>query len=914
MASGFNFEQPCFNWDAKDVYQEFQRFQQHVEFTFKGPLAKADKKDCTGWLGMWIGQQGREIYKTFKFEAGKEDDPDAVLAKLKEYVKPAENKRIARFKAHQRKQNEGETFDNFVKDLRLLLLDCDYGDSEDVLVDLLVSGVKHQKVQERLLDQGQTLTLNKAIEIGRQYELSQSQLKVIRGEEVLQVSVKQKKATKSKTQKKEKRPLVNNKDNNFSSGSQQTKSIKCGKCGKTHEFDKCPAKGTTCKYCKKPDHWLKVCRKRLSKINTLQDSDSSDQSEDDDEILYIKKTEPINIDTVSHDRWTTKLQINNENLNFRIDTGAKCCSITKTDFDKIGNVKLEKANRTLKSYSNHQIKPLGSVNLNVTYNDINTEVKFEIVDLVQENIISGDLAEKLDILRRVSTVITAEEELARDFPDLVKTTGTLPGEYSIKIEENAQGVIHPVRRLPAAIKPRAIEKLREMEEFGYITPVKEPTEWVSSMVVSCKKDKIRICIDPKDLNKVIKREHHPMKTIDDIITEIPHAKVFSVLDAKSGFLQIKLDNQSSYLTTFNTPVGRYRWLRLPFGIRCASEIYQRIMDQMLEGVEGAYAIIDDILIAGRDEEHHDQILKEVVKRATNFNLKLNFDKCSIRQPSVTYMGHIISSQGLQVDAEKVNAIVNMPAPTDKDGVRRFLGMVQYVSKFIPRLSEVDAPLRVLLKEDNDFKWEYEQESSFQQLKHLCSTPPVLAYYDVNKPVEIECDSSKDGLGAVLLQEGHVIAYASRSLTETEKRYAQIEKEMLSVVFSTTRFHRYIFGKQTVIYNDHKPLEQIFRKPLLSAPMRIQNMMLKLQWYDIELRYRKGTEMHVSDALSRAYLPCQTSNPINDNDIMDNLNMISVSKSKYLQIQDLTQKELPVLYSVIKDGWPETRKDTPFEVR
>ena len=149
MASGFSFEQPCFNWDAKDVYQEFQRFQQHVEFTFKGPLAKADKKDCAGWLGMWIGQQGREIYKTFKFEAGQEDDPSAVLAKLKEYVKPAENKRIARFKAHQRKQNEGETFDNFVKDLRLLLLDCDYDDSEDILVDLLVSGVKHQKVQER---------------------------------------------------------------------------------------------------------------------------------------------------------------------------------------------------------------------------------------------------------------------------------------------------------------------------------------------------------------------------------------------------------------------------------------------------------------------------------------------------------------------------------------------------------------------------------------------------------------------------------------------------------------------------------------------------------------------------------------------------------------------------------------------
>ena len=419
----------------------------------------------------------------------------------------------------------------------------------------------------------------------------------------------------------------------------------------------------------------------------------------------------------------------------------------------------------------------------------------------------------------------------RDFPELIKTTVTLLGEYSIKIIENGQGVIHPTRRLWAAIRPQAIEKVREMEDFGYISPVKEPTELVSSMVVSCKKDKIRICFDPKDLNKVIKREHHPMKTIDDIITEIPDTKVFSGLDKKSGFVQIRLDTQSSFLTTFNTLIARYRWLRLPFGIRCASEIYQHIMDQMLKGVNRAYAIIDDILIAGPDIHEHDEILKEVIKRATEFNLKLNYDKCSIRQLYVTF---------------KVQAIIGMPAPTDKDGIRRFFGVVQYVSKFIPRLSEIDAPLRALLKEDNDFKWEYEQEASFQQLKKLCSIPPVLAYYDVNKPIEIECDSSKDGLGAVLLQEGHVFAYASRSLTETEKRYAQIEKEMLSVVFRTTSFHRYIFGKQTVIYNDHKPLEQIFRKPLLSAPMRIQNMMLKLQWYDIDLHYRKGKEMHISE--------------------------------------------------------------------
>ncbi|XP_021347249.1 uncharacterized protein K02A2.6-like [Mizuhopecten yessoensis] len=217
-----------------------------------------------------------------------------------------------------------------------------------------------------------------------------------------------------------------------------------------------------------------------------------------------------------------------------------------------------------------------------------------------------------------------------------------------------------------------MEKLLEMEADGYIAKTSKPTDWVSSMVVSLRNDKVRVCIDPKDLNKAIKREHHPMRTIEDVVSNIPGYNVFSKLDAKSGFLQIKLDEESSYLTTFNTPIGRYRWLRLPFGITSAPEIYQRIMDQMLEEIDGAFAIIDDILIAGQDMENHGKILKQVVERAMSYNLKLNFKKCCIRQPKVTYMGRVLTTQGLSADPGKVDAIVNMPAPKNKDGVRRFL--------------------------------------------------------------------------------------------------------------------------------------------------------------------------------------------------------------------------------------------------
>jgi len=139
------------------------------------------------------------------------------------------------------------------------------------------------------------------------------------------------------------------------------------------------------------------------------------------------------------------------------------------------------------------------------------------------------------------------------------------------------------------------------------------------------KDKIRICIDPSDLNKAIKREHYPMRSIEEVISTMPGAKVFSILDAKSGFLQIELDEASSLLTTFNTPIGRFRWLRLPFGIKCAPEIFQRIMDQMLEGIDGATGVMDNILIAASTIKEHDAILRKVVERATSYNLKLNFN-------------------------------------------------------------------------------------------------------------------------------------------------------------------------------------------------------------------------------------------------------------------------------------------------
>ena len=922
------FDHPKIDWDAADLYQEFQRFSSHVSFVFAGPLAALESKQKAGWIGTWIGEQGREIYKTLAWADGEKEDPVKVLDKFAAYIRPRKNKRIARHRFKQRKQGATESFDHFLKDLRLLLLDCEYTDADDMLVDAIIAGVREKRVQERLLDKGEDLTLAKAIEIPQQFEMSQTQMKIVR-EEDIQVSTVSSKPKYTVQNKK----TFTHKQQKFSQQkhSMQNPTKNCTKCGKDskHKWSqgKCPAKGSICSCCHKPNHWASVCRSRSVSAVNVESNNTSEE-----EMLDINlTTDAVPIAMVADDKWLVVTDILSQKVPFRIDTGAKCNTLTLNCYQSLDHTgELKTSIRVLRTYSNHKIKPVAAVELPVRYKKHKAKAEFEIVDIAQENVLSGATAEVLGLILRLDSLqdssvvnkgnghkntVTNPNAPAglQNFPALIRTTGTLPGKYTIKIDPEAKPVVHPVRRQPVALKAKIVEKLDEMVKDGHIAKVDQPTEWVSSMVVVTNKDKLRICIDPSDLNNAIKREHYPMRTIEEVVSTMPNAKVFSVLDAKSGFLQIELDEASSFLTTFNTPIGRYRWLRLPFGIKCAPEIFQRIMDQMLEGITGATGIMDDILIAAPTMTEHDQILKKVVERATSYNLRLNFNKCHIRQTAVPYVGHLITADGLKPDPAKTEAVRCMPPPTDKEGVRRFLGFVTYLSKFIPNLSEIDAPLRQLTKSDVEFAWQPAQQQAFDKLKHLCTHHPVLKFYDVSKPVEIYCDASSTGLGAVLVQDDQPVAFSSRSMTDAETRYAQIEKEMLSIVHACTKFHHYIFGKHVTVFNDHKPLEDIYKKPLLSTPMRIQRMRLRLQWYDIAVKYRRGKDMELPDTLSRAQLSYKTPEA-GTLECVSMLSFLSVSDEKYAELQDRTKEELNILQQVIHQGWPDHRREVPTPVQ
>ena len=448
-------------------------------------------------------------------------------------------------------------------------------------------------------------------------------------------------------------------------------------------------------------------------------------------------------------------------------------------------------------------------------------------------------------------------ELLSEYSDVFEGLGELAGEYHIVTDDAVKPVIHPPRRVPVPLREKVHAKLDEMVQRNIITPVTKPTAWVSSMLVVVKPDKLRICIDPRSLNRAIRREHYQIPTIGEIATRLTNAKKFTVFDAKEGFWQKRLDEESNYKTTFNTPFGRFRWTRMPFGISSAPEVWQRTMHEFVEDLDGVEVIADDFLIAGfgaTDQEVTQCIEaneRAFLDKCRSWNLKLNRSKVKRGQTSVRFMRHIPTAEWLKPNPAKVAAIMEMPEPNDATALKRFLGMVNYLSKYLPRLAEVTEPLRRLDNKDIEIDWTTSHTSVRATVKKLVTDAPMLRYCDVKKPVAIQCDANERGLVGRF-------AAARRStglfcITSTETPYAQIEKELLAIMWSCDRFDQYIYGRDVVtMESDHEPLKAVFKKEINKSPKRLLHMCLSLQKYNLDIEYKKGPLMYVADTLSRAY--------------------------------------------------------------
>ena len=659
----------------------------------------------------------------------------------------------------------------------------------------------------------------------------------------------------------------------------------------------------------------------------------------------------------------------------QVDSAATCNTLPSSIYSKISDAAPLKPSRAkIFPYSGKAIHPVGRVSLaceGVTHFET---LEFEVIDTKdipgKPALISGKDSERLGLItfhrdrvfssttmdikpkethvhmatsRHLNTQqpfptadlqpgLLQKDELISVYKDNFTGLGTVGQPVSLTLDPSVIPRHAGVHRIPVAKLEKVKDKLDDMVTSGKLAKVDEPTSWCSNMTVREKvlpdgNTKVRLCQDPSQtLNKAIVIPHYQIPTIQEILPRLSGKKykTFSIFDALDGFTQIALTDESSLLTTMHTPWGRYRWLRLLYGISSAPEEFQLRMHEALEGLQDVYCIADDILVVGQGEtreeanKQHDLNVFALMKRAQERNLKFNPQKIQFKLPKITFMGHVISDQGVEPDPSKVKAINDMPAPVDKQGVMRFCGMVNYLNTFCPHLSQTIRPLFELTKKDHEFIWSETHQSAFLAAKQLIARAPCLAYFDHTRPVTLQVDASQGGLGAALLQPNdsgdlQPVAYTSCKMRPNEEMWAQIEKECLAIVSACDKWDLWIYGRQVNVHTDHQPLETIFKKPLHAAPRRLQKMMMRLQRYNIKVSYKKGTSLLLADTLSRAPLPTtndskQTNFEVFRTDIDNHPDNPRISSQTLADIKASTANDptMCTLNKIIINDWPSQK--------
>lgn len=357
-----------------------------------------------------------------------------------------------------------------------------------------------------------------------------------------------------------------------------------------------------------------------------------------------------------------------------------------------------------------------------------------------------------------------------------------------------------------------------------------------------------------------------------------------------------------------------------FGISCAPELFQKTMEQVLSGCEGCFNFIDDVIVFGADKNEHDQRLMIVRKTLKENEVTLNEDKCIYGVNELKFLGHILSASGITPDSDKLEAIRTFREPATGEEVRSFLGLVNYVGKFIPDLATLTDPLRLLTKQKQKFIWNCEQQEAFDKLKEHMLNPTTLGYFDVDDRTQLIADASPVGLGAVLLQVNEhgprVISYASKSLSDAEKRYCQTEKEALALVWATERFHFYLYGRSFELITDHKPLEIIFG-PKSKPCARIERWVMRLQSYKAKVIYRPG-KSNIADPLSRLAISSKCESQSFDelaehyvNWVVSNATPVAIKLTEIEQHSAVDETLKAVKLGIDENTWSE--KTLPFKI-
>ncbi|MCH80451.1 retrotransposon protein, partial [Trifolium medium] len=425
-------------------------------------------------------------------------------------------------------------------------------------------------------------------------------------------------------------------------------------------------------------------------------------------------------------------------------------------------------------------------------------------------------------------------------------------EFSIDLVPGAEPVsVAPYRMSPAELKELK-SQLEDLIQKHFIRPSVSP--WGAPVLLVKKKDGgMRLCIDYRQLNKVTIKNKYPLPRIDDLLDQLKGATIFSKIDLRSGYHQIRIKSSDVSKTAFRTRYGHYEFLVMPFGVTNAPAVFMDYMNRIFQPYLDQFVVIfiDDILIYSKSPQEHAQHLRIVLNILREKQLYAKFSKCEFWLSEVKFLGHVISQGGVAVDQAKVEAVLNWEKPRNVSEVRSFLGLAGYYRRFIMKFSQIALPLTRLTRKDVPFVWDEECEQSFRTLKRKLTKAPVLTIPDPEKRYIVFCDASSKGLGCVLMQGDNVVAYASRQLKPHEENYPTHDLELAAIVFALKVWRHHLYGAQFDLFSDHKSLKYLFDQKELN--MRQRRWMEYLKDYDFDLKYHPGKANVVADALSRKAL-------------------------------------------------------------
>ena len=802
---------------------------------------------------------------------------DTFLTKMRALYKPTENPTLKNYHFRQLAQREDETLTAFCNRVENEAKHCQFNCDSEVCTaestairDQVVIGTVNNTVREEaLLKSWDLKTLRKE---GMQVESAQKSGAELAGDHVRLVG------------------KYSAKQNKKQHGKQ--KRVQCFFCGESitsinqHRENHCKGIHNKCSNCQKVGHLPQVCKSTsVNKMDKAQDEPPTDDDANSTysiNIFRIKTTKRVLPEYISKKKdYSTHVMVNNRLAKLIADTGAKVSVCGTAQARQWGILSRMVPSKTrLKPYGSAPIPVHGEARCAVTFGSTSVPVNWHIVSGSCEPILAGSACEELGIIqfnespapfqpiRMIESDVPSEskqllQDTLKNYPENFTGLGKLR-HYQVKlhIDESVKPVAVPPRSVPYHLQERFQKAIDEMVQQDVIEehPVNEPAPWVSCAVITSKPDGgMRVTMDAKNVNKAIHSMNHPIPRQEDIKAKLAGATVFSKLDFNKAFWQLELHPDSRHIAVFHANDKLYQYKRLIMGLKPAQGELNIALKPIFAHLKDAHLIHDDLVLATKTHEEHNELINEVMKAVSRSGLTLNPEKCFFGLSEIRFWGMVFGKDGVKPDPEKVETLKHITRPENKEELVSFLCMMQSNAEFIENFAHKSACLRQMTRSSVRFQWRQEQEECFQSLIRCFKDDTLLRYFCMKKHTYIMADAHVSGLGVALAQGDSIesarpVAFASRTTSEAERNYPQLDLEAMALDYGLRRFRNYIVGSPhtIILVTDHKPLESVFNG---SRKGSIRTERIKMRHQDIRYKviYRKG-KANSCDYLSRHATP------------------------------------------------------------